>query len=94
VLVLDDPLSAVDVHTEREIEEALASVLGGVTALLVAHRPSTLALADRVALLEEGRITDIGTHQQLIGRSAIYRSLLGGRQEEGDGELSELARPV
>jgi ATP-binding cassette subfamily B protein len=94
VLVLDDPLSAVDVHTEREIEEALASVLGGVTALLVAHRPSTLALADRVALLGEGRITDIGTHQQLIGRSAIYRSLLGGRQEEGDGELSELARPV
>ncbi|MDQ6922229.1 MAG: ABC transporter ATP-binding protein/permease, partial [Candidatus Dormibacteraeota bacterium] len=94
VLVLDDPLSSVDVHTEREIEEALASVLSGVTALLVAHRPSTLALADRVALLEGGRITDTGTHPQLMRRSPVYRSLLGGREEEGDGRLSQLARPV
>jgi ATP-binding cassette subfamily B protein len=94
VLVLDDPLSSVDVHTEREIEEALAAVLSGVTALLVAHRPSTLALADRVALLEGGRITDTGTHPQLMRRSPVYRSLLGGREEEGDGRLSQLARPV
>jgi ATP-binding cassette subfamily B protein len=94
VLVLDDPLSSVDVHTEREIEEALASVLGGVTALLVAHRPSTLTLADRVALLEGGRVADTGTHSELMRRSAVYRSLLGGRAEEGDGELSQLARPV
>jgi ATP-binding cassette subfamily B protein len=94
VLVLDDPLSSVDVHTEREIEEALAAVLSGVTALLVAHRPSTLALADRVAVLEGGRITDTGTHPQLMRRSPVYRSLLGGREEEGDGRLSQLARPV
>jgi len=94
VLVLDDPLSAVDVHTEREIEEALASVLGGVTALLVAHRPSTLALADRVALLEGGRIADTGTHSELMRRSTVYRSLLGGRGEDGRSELSQLARPV
>jgi ATP-binding cassette subfamily B protein len=82
VLVLDDPLSAVDVHTEREIEEALASVLAGVTALLVVHRPSTLALADRVALLEGGRIADTGTHSELLRRSARYRALLAERAEE------------
>jgi len=76
VLVLDDPLSAVDVHTEREIEEALASVLHGVTALVVVHRPSTLALADRVALLEGGRIAATGAHSELLRSSARYRSLL------------------
>src|SRR5205807_1003432 len=82
VLVLDDPLSAVDVHTEREIEEALASVLSGVTALLVAHRPSTLALADRAALLENGRIAAVGTHSELLRASERYRSLLAEQAEE------------
>jgi ATP-binding cassette subfamily B protein len=82
VLVLDDPLSAVDVHTEREIEEALASVLSGVTALVVVHRPSTLALADRVALLEDGRIAAIGTHSELLLSSLRYRSLLAEQAEE------------
>ena len=81
VLVLDDPLSAVDVHTEREIEEALASVLRGVTALLVVHRPSTLALADRVALLDGRRIAAIGTHSELLRRSDRYRSLLAEQAE-------------
>jgi ATP-binding cassette, subfamily B, bacterial len=90
VLVLDDPLSSVDVHTEREIEDALASVLEGVTALLVAHRPSTLALADRVVLLEAGRIADSGTHSELIRRSVVYRSLLGGQPEEGRSGGGEL----
>ena len=82
VLVLDDPLSAVDVHTEREIEEALASVLHGVTALVVVHRPSTLALADRVALLEDGRIAALGTHSELLRSSRRYRSLLAEQAEE------------
>ena len=81
VLVLDDPLSSVDVHTEREIEEALASVLAGVTALVVVHRPSTLALADRVALLDGGRIAAIGTHSELLRTSERYRSLLAERAE-------------
>jgi ATP-binding cassette, subfamily B, bacterial len=94
VLVLDDPLSSVDVHTEREIEEALASLLTGVTALLVAHRPSTLALADRVALLEKGRIADSGTHSELMRRSPLYRSLLAGPESEGGGELQRLASPA
>jgi ATP-binding cassette subfamily B protein len=82
VLVLDDPLSAVDVHTEREIEEALASVLRDVTALVVVHRPSTLALADRVALLEGGRIAATGTHSELLRSSPRYRSLLAEQAEE------------
>jgi ATP-binding cassette subfamily B protein len=82
VLVLDDPLSAVDVHTEHEIEAALTSVLSGVTALVVVHRPSTLALADRVALLEGGRVTATGTHSELLHSSPRYRSLLAEQAEE------------
>src|SRR5205807_2737086 len=61
VLVLDDPLSALDVHTEALVEEALARVLRGTTALIVVHRPSTVALADRVALLSGGEIVAVGT---------------------------------
>jgi ATP-binding cassette, subfamily B, bacterial len=82
VLVLDDPLSAVDVHTEREIEQALATVLRDATALVVVHRPSTLALADRVALLEDGRVAAIGTHSELLRGSERYRSLLAEQAEE------------
>jgi ATP-binding cassette subfamily B protein len=82
VLVLDDPLSAVDVHTEHEIEQALASVLRDVTALVVVHRPSTLALADRVALLEDGRVAALGTHSELLRSSERYRSLLAEQAEE------------
>src|SRR5207248_4515525 len=68
ILVLDDPLSALDVHTEALVEEALERVLDGVTALLVVHRPSTLALADRVAFVHDGRIVATGTHSQLLER--------------------------
>jgi len=82
VLVLDDPLSSVDVHTEALIEEALASVLRGVTALLVVHRPSTLALADRVALIEDGTVAAIGTHHQLLEENDLYRALLSQQAEE------------
>jgi ATP-binding cassette subfamily B protein len=66
VLVLDDPLSALDVHTEAKVEAALAQVLRDTTAILVVHRPSTVALADRVALLQDGRITAVGTHSELM----------------------------
>src|SRR5437588_6090251 len=76
VLVLDDPLSSVDVHTEEQIESALKGVLRGVTALLVAHRPSTLVLADRVALLDEGRVVALGTHHELLHSNQLYRELL------------------
>jgi len=82
LLVLDDPLSAVDVHTEELIEEALKSVLSGATALVVAHRPSTLTLADRVALLDEGRIVAVGTHRELLHSSALYRELLSSEADD------------
>ena len=86
VLVLDDPLSSVDVHTEAVIEEALASVLEDVTALLVVHRPSTLALADRVALIDAGRVVATGTHAHLMHSNELYRALLS--QEYEDAEVT------
>jgi ATP-binding cassette subfamily B protein len=76
VLVLDDPLSALDVHTEAEVERALREVLTGVTALVVAHRPSTVQLADRVAMLADGKITAVGTHSELLANNTAYRTLL------------------
>ncbi len=82
VLVLDDPLSALDVHTEALVEEALVRELRGVTALLVVHRPSTLDLADRVAFLHEGRIAAVGTHAELFERVPAYRDVLAGDLEE------------
>ena len=66
VLVLDDPLSALDVHTEEKVSRALRQVLAGTTALIVAHRPSTVALADKVALLADGVIVALGTHAELL----------------------------
>jgi len=82
VLVLDDPLSSVDVHTEAMIEGALGGVLEGVTGLLVVHRPSTLALADRVALIDGGTISATGTHTELMRTNSLYRALLSQEYEE------------
>ena len=82
VLVLDDPLSSVDVHTEAVIEQALANVLEGVTALLVVHRPSTLALADRVALVDGGRVVATGRHTELMHANDLYRALLSQEYED------------
>jgi len=82
VLVLDDPLSSVDVHTEAVIEEALARVLDGVTGLLVVHRPSTLALADRVALVDGGTVKAVGTHTSLMKSNELYRGLLSQEYED------------
>ncbi len=81
VLVLDDPLSSVDVHTEAVIEESLARVLEGVTGLLVVHRPSTLALADRVALVDGGMVVAVGTHSELMKSNDLYRDLLSQQFE-------------
>jgi ATP-binding cassette subfamily B protein len=86
VLVLDDPLSALDVNTESQVEEALRRVLGSTTALVVAHRPSTVMLADRVALLVDGRIAAVGTHRELLDTVPAYRNLLSQSSElEGVG---------
>ncbi|HWM04155.1 MAG TPA: ABC transporter ATP-binding protein [Actinophytocola sp.] len=87
VLVLDDPLSALDVHTEAEVEHALRSVLRDVTALVVAHRPSTVQLADRVALLVDGRITAVGTHTDLLAGDPEYRRLLSTMEDEVRDEV-------
>ncbi|MGW2495022.1 ABC transporter ATP-binding protein [Streptomyces pseudogriseolus] len=85
-LVLDDPLSALDVHTEAAVETALRRVLADTTALIVAHRPSTVLLADRVALLSGGRITAVGTHHELLRGNAEYAHLMSGDPAE---ELEE-----
>ncbi len=92
-LVLDDPLSALDVHTEAAVEAALRHVLADTTALIVAHRPSTVLLADRVALLSGGRITAVGTHHELLRTCPEYAHLMSGLDghvnpegfQEGDG---------
>jgi ATP-binding cassette subfamily B protein len=76
VLVLDDATSAVDATKEHEIRAALATVMEGRTTLVIAHRPATIALADRVAVLEGGRIVEEGTHAELLRTSARYRALL------------------
>ncbi|MFG3503956.1 ABC transporter ATP-binding protein [Streptomyces sp. NPDC047821] len=82
-LVLDDPLSALDVHTEALVEAALRDVLRDTTALVVAHRPSTVMLADRVALLSAGRIAAVGTHQELLRSSPEYAWLMSGAETTG-----------
>jgi ATP-binding cassette, subfamily B, bacterial len=76
VLVLDDATSAVDVTKEHEIVSALATAMRDRTTLVIAHRPATIALAERVALLDGGRIVESGTHEELLARSARYRRLL------------------
>ncbi|MFD7322838.1 ABC transporter ATP-binding protein [Streptomyces sp. NPDC059875] len=83
LLLLDDATSAVDARVEHEIHEALASVMAGRTTLLIAHRRSTLGLADRIAVLDDGRLSDIGTHEELEERSALYRQLLTDPDELG-----------
>jgi ATP-binding cassette subfamily B protein len=76
VLILDDPLSALDVATEERVTTALHTILAGVTALVVAHRPSTVALADRVALLDGGVIAAAGGHRELMAREPAYANLM------------------
>ncbi|AXJ08537.1 ABC transporter ATP-binding protein [Arthrobacter sp. PM3] len=91
VLVLDDPLSALDVNTEEIVERRLREVLADTTTLIVAHRPSTVALADRVALLEDGRITAVGTHTGLLATNSHYRYVIASLDREPrdlDSELS------
>ncbi len=82
MLILDDPLSALDVNTEAMVEQALRSVLSRTTALVVAHRPSTVMLADRVALLDNGVITEIGSHKELLARSPRYRHVISALDAE------------
>jgi ATP-binding cassette subfamily B protein len=87
VLLLDDPLSALDVHTEAKVTRALSEVLSMSTALIVAHRPSTVQLADRVALLDGGVIAAIGTHRELLAAEPRYRNLMSAAPDLTTGAL-------
>jgi len=91
VLVLDDPLSALDVDTEALVEDALREVMADTTTLVIAHRPSTVMLADRVALLEEGRVTAVGTHAELLRSSEHYRHVISSL-EDAEAEKSTRIR--
>ncbi|MFW6597890.1 ABC transporter ATP-binding protein [Propionibacteriaceae bacterium Y2011] len=90
VLVLDDTLSALDIHTEELVEAALRRVLVGVTGIVVAHRASTVLLADRVAMLINGRIAEIGTHSDLLARVPEYRELLSA-EFNAEAEMDDMA---
>ncbi|MFD6140871.1 ABC transporter ATP-binding protein [Promicromonospora sp. NPDC060271] len=82
VLVLDDPLSALDVTTEEAVTARLRDVLVATTTLVIAHRPSTVALADRVAVLQDGRVTAVGTHQDLLARDPHYRYIISSLEDD------------
>ena len=90
VLVLDDTLSALDIHTEKLVEDALRRVLAATTGLVVAHRASTVLLADQVALLQNGTITHVGEHRHLLATVPAYRELLAADAEELD-EFEEVS---
>jgi ATP-binding cassette, subfamily B, bacterial len=83
VLILDDPLSALDVHTEERVTRALHEILAGSTALVVAHRPSTVALADTVALLSGGVIAASGSHRELLASNREYAALMDMQEAKG-----------
>ncbi len=84
VLVLDDTLSALDVHTEKLVEAALRRVLADATGIVVAHRASTVLLADKVALLQDGTITHVGAHSDLLAQVPAYRDLLAADVSDSD----------
>src|SRR5439155_3014669 len=78
VLVLDDATSSVDTRTEEQIHATLREIMTGRTTILIAHRRSTLRLADRIVLVHDGRAAESGTHEELLSASARYRTLLAG----------------
>lgn len=86
VLILDDATSAVDPSKEHEIRDALATVLGGRTTVIIAHRPATIALADRVVLIDGGRVVADGTHEQLLVSSDRYRQVLAAAAGSGGSD--------
>ncbi|BDZ51985.1 ABC transporter [Frondihabitans sucicola] len=90
ILILDDATSAIDASTEQSIHEALRGELEGRTVLLIAHRESTLHLADRIVVLEHGRVVDEGTHDELVASSAVYRALITGLDDDETDDTAAL----
>jgi ATP-binding cassette, subfamily B, bacterial len=93
VLVLDDATSAVDPSKEHEIRTAMATVMDGRTTIVIAHRPGTIALADTVVLLDEGRVVASGPHQELLDTEPRYREVLAAMEASDEHERAELAGP-
>ncbi|MGN6791595.1 MAG: ABC transporter ATP-binding protein, partial [Streptosporangiaceae bacterium] len=92
ILVLDDATSAVDPRVEAQIHETLRRVMAGRTTMLIAHRRSTLQLANKIAVLDDGRLVDLGTHDELTQRCPLYRLLLAGPGDDAEGvDAGELA---
>jgi ATP-binding cassette subfamily B protein len=85
ILVLDDATSAIDAQVEAQIHATLRRVMAGRTTLLIAHRRSTLQLADKIAVLDAGRLVDVGTHEELTARCPLYRLLLAGPGDDAEG---------
>jgi ATP-binding cassette subfamily B protein len=92
VLVLDDATSAVDPSKEHEIRSAMSTVMDGRTTIVIAHRPGTIALADRVALLDEGRVVAVGTHDELLATDQRYRDVLAAMDRPDDEAVGESVR--
>jgi ATP-binding cassette subfamily B protein len=91
VLILDDATSAVDPTKEHEIRDALTEVMRGRTTIVIAHRPATIALADRVVLIDGGRVVAEGTHDQLLARHERYREVLAAAAVSGAARTRVLA---
>ena len=92
VLILDDATSSVDPTKEHEIRAALREVMAGRTTIIIAHRPATIALADRVVLLDHGRVVEDGTHEELLERSVLYRSVLASHHADDVARAAQAAR--
>ena len=87
VMIFDDSLSAVDAETDTKIRHALRDTLADATVILISHRVTTLMQADRILVLDQGRIRDIGNHQELIARPGIYKEIYDIQMSSDDRRL-------